>query len=159
VDLKFLFPWVLFAHVLGAIIAFGPTFAFALIGGMGGKEPQHANFATRVSAHISERLVIPLAILQGITGVLLIIVTGRDLLASGWLVVAIVLYVIAISYSLLIQKKHVGRVIELTSTPPPPDASGPPPELMSEVKSVQRGGMILGLLIVAIVFLMVVKPF
>jgi hypothetical protein len=30
---------------------------------------------------------------------------------------------------------------------------------MAEVKSVQRGGMILGLLIVAIVFLMVIKPF
>jgi hypothetical protein len=30
---------------------------------------------------------------------------------------------------------------------------------MAEVKSVQRGGIILGLLIVAIVFLMVIKPF
>ena len=158
-DLTFLFPWVLFLHVFGAILAFGPTFAFSIIGAMGGAEPQHANFATRVSERISERLVTPLAIFQGITGVLLIVLSGRDLLASGWLIVGIVLYAIALSYSLLIQKRHVARVIELTSAPPPPGASGPPPELMAEVKSVQRGGMILGLLIVAIVFLMVIKPF
>ena len=42
----------LFLHVLGAIVAFGPTFAFSFIGASGGAEPQHANFATRVS-HIA----------------------------------------------------------------------------------------------------------
>ena len=158
-DLSWLFPWVLFAHVLGAIMAFGPTFAFAIIGSMGGAEPQHANFATRASERISARLVTPLAILQGITGVLLIILSGRDLLASYWLLVGIVLYAIALYYALFIQKKHVSRVIELTSAPPPPGASGPPPELMAEVKAVQRGGIDLAILIVIIVFLMVVKPF
>ena len=74
-----LFPWLLFLHVLGAIVAFGPTFTFPIIGAMGGKEPQHANFATRVSSAISGQRVIPLAIFQGITGVGLIIVSGIDL--------------------------------------------------------------------------------
>jgi uncharacterized membrane protein len=159
VDLTWLFPWVLFAHVLGAIIAFGPTFSLAIVGAMGGAEPQHANFATRASARVSERIITPLAIFQGITGVLLIVVSGRDVMASRWLLVSIVLYLTAIFYALVIQKKHVSRVIELTSTPPPPDAAGPPPELMTEVAAVRRGGMILGTLIVVIVFLMVVKPF
>jgi len=52
-----LFPWLLFLHVLGAIVAFGPTFSFAIIGAAGGAEPQHANFATRVSHLVSSRLV------------------------------------------------------------------------------------------------------
>ena len=97
-DLAWLFPYILFLHVLGAIAAFGPTFAFPIIGAMGGKEPQHANFATRVSAAISDRLVIPLAIVQGVTGVLLILISGRDLTApsSRWLLLAIVLYAIAL---------------------------------------------------------------
>jgi uncharacterized membrane protein len=159
VDLSWLFPWVLFAHVLGAIIAFGPTFSLAVVGAMGGEEPQHANFATRASARVSDRIIAPLAIFQGITGVLLIVVSGRDVMASRWLLVSIVLYLIAISYALVIQKRHVKRVIELTSSPPPPGASGPPPELITEVGAVRRGGMLLGALIVAIVFLMVVKPF
>ncbi len=56
-----LFPWLLFLHVLGAIIAFGPTFAFPIIGAMGGKEPQHANFATRAAHLVGQRLDEPLA--------------------------------------------------------------------------------------------------
>jgi uncharacterized membrane protein len=158
VDLGFLFPWVLFLHVLGAILAFGPTFAFAIIGAMGGAEPQHANFATRVSARIGDRLVEPLAIFQGITGVLLILISGRDLMAARWLLLGIVLYVIALAYSLFVQKRDVQRIIELTSAPPPPGATGPPPGLPEVVARVQRAGMILGINLIVIVFLMVVKP-
>ena len=159
-DLTWLFPYILFAHVIGAIAAFGPVFAFPIIGAMGGLEPQHGNFATRVSATISDKLVVPLAILQGVTGVLLIVISGRDLMdpSSRWLILGIVLYAVAIGYALFIQKRHVRRIIELTSAPPPPDAKGPPAGLMEEVKAVQRGGMFLAALIVTIVFLMVVKP-
>jgi uncharacterized membrane protein len=158
VDLTPLFPWVLFLHVLGAILAFGPTFAFSIIGAMGGQEPQHANFATRVSARIGDRLVAPLAIFQGVTGVLLIVISGRDLLASRWLLLSIVLYAIALSFSLFIQRRNVQQIIEMTSAPPPAGASGPPPALREVVQRVQRGGMFTGALIVVIVFLMVVKP-
>ena len=38
---------LLFLHIGGAIVAFGPTFAFPILGPMAGKEPQHANFALR----------------------------------------------------------------------------------------------------------------
>jgi uncharacterized membrane protein len=158
VDFTALFPWVLFLHVIGAIAGFGPTFAFAIIGAMGGQEPQHANFATRVSARISDRLVEPLAIFQGVTGVALILISGRDLLASRWLLLAIVLYAIALGYSLIVQRRDVQRIIELTSAPPPPGATGPPPGLPEVVARVQRAGMILGVNLAVIVFLMVVKP-
>jgi uncharacterized membrane protein len=159
-DLAWLFPYILFLHVIGAIAAFGPVFAFPFIGAAGGREPQHANFGTRVSAMISDRLVLPLAILQGVTGVLLIIISGRALMApeSRWLLLAIVLYVIALGFALFVQRRHVRKIIELTSSPPPPDAKGPPPGLPEEVRAVQRGGMFSLLLIVTIVFLMVVKP-
>jgi hypothetical protein len=147
-------------HVLGAIVAFGPTFAFPLIGSMGGKEPQHANFATRVSYTIGERLVAPLAIFQGITGVLLILSTGRNLLDRGnwWLDIAIVLYLVALSFSILVQSRNVARIIAMTSAPPPPGASGPPPELASLIRRVKRGGMFTASLVVVIVALMVLKP-
>lgn len=157
-DLVSLFPYVLFLHVLGAILAFGPTFAFSIIGAMGGQEPQHANFATRVSARITDRLVEPLAILQGVTGVILILLAGLPVFRMPWLMVAIVIYVIAVAFSLGVQRKRVYRIVELTSAPPPPGASGPPPELLATIKQVQQGGMFLGLAVIVIVFLMVVKP-
>ena len=40
----------LFLHVGAAIIAFGPTFAFPVIGGMAAKEPMHGNFAIRAES-------------------------------------------------------------------------------------------------------------
>jgi uncharacterized membrane protein len=160
-DLASLFPYILFLHVLGAIAAFGPAFAFPIMGAMSGKEPQHANYQTRVSAAVSDRLVIPLAIVQGVTGVLLILISGRDLTAptSRWLLLAIVLYLFTLWYALFVQRRHVRNIIDLTSAPPPPDAKGPPPGLPAEVAAVQRGGMILTVMIVVIVFLMVVKPY
>ena len=152
------FAVFLFLHVMGAIVAFGPTFSFPIIGAMGGKEPQHANFATRVTETIVEQRVLPLAIFQGITGVALILVTGINLLATRWLLIGIVLYLIVLGYNIFIGTPTVKKIIDMTSTPPPPGASGPPPELLAAIQKVQRGGMFSGLMIVLIVILMVIKP-
>lgn len=159
-DLGQLFPFILFLHVMGAILAFGPTFAFSIMGSMAGKEPQHANFSARQTAAISNRLVYPLVIFQGITGLLLIASGKIDVAAKPWLMIGILLYLIALIYGLTIQRAALHHVIEMTSTPPPPGTppGPPPPALMAEIKKVQRGGMLLGTLIVIIVFLMVVKP-
>ena len=151
------FPFLLFLHVLGAILAFGPTFAFSIMGAMAGREPQHANFSARQIAAIDSKLVYPLAIFQGITGLLLILSGKIDILSKVWLEIGIVLYAIALTYSLTVQRNALHHVIELTSTPPAP-GSPPSPEIPATVKKIQRGGMFLGLMIVVIVFLMAVKP-
>ena len=165
-----LFPWLLFAHIFGAIIAFGASFStFPLLGAMSGSEPAHANFGSRFGHAISTKIVRPLAILQGLTGVGLILVTGIDLTKNLWLDVAIVLYLIALGYALFVQIPVGERLVELTSGGPPTSAAGaapasaapagPPPELIATATRARQGGMLLGLLITAIVFLMVVKPF
>lgn len=158
--MEWLFPYLLFLHVLGAIVAFGPTFAFSFIGAAGGAEPQHSNFATRVSHLISSRLVYPIGITLPITGALMMGVMRINPFdrAYWWLALAIVLYIIAYGYSFFVQRKVVDQVIEMTSAPPPPGASGPPPALMALVKRIQQGGMAMGVLLVIIIFLMVVKP-
>ena len=160
-----LFTILLFLHILGAIAAFGPSFgAFPILGAMGGKEPMHGNFALRVTEAVAKRVTWPLALLQGITGVALVIVGNVDLTKSLWLDVAIVLYIAALALSYFRQTPTMLKLIEMTSTPPPPPApgaapSGPPPAMLALVKQAQQGGMILGLLVVVIVFLMVTKPF
>ncbi len=156
-----LFELLLFLHVLGAIIAFGPTFAMSVIGGMGGKEPMHANFATRVSEALAKQRITPLAIVQGVTGVGLIVTGGVDLGKAVWLQAGILLWVTVLGYGTAVQTPAVRRLIELTSGGPPPAGAapaGPPPEVLAAVGKVQRGGMLLAGLITVIVFLMVVKP-
>jgi hypothetical protein len=150
-------PFLLFLHVMGAILAFGPTFAYSIMGAMSGREPQHANFSARQVAAIGNKLVYPLAIFQGITGVLLIVAAQIDVKAAPWLTIGIVLYAIALTYALTVQRNALHHLIDLTSTPPAP-GTPPSPEIPATVKKVQRGGIFLGVLIVVIVFLMVVKP-
>jgi uncharacterized membrane protein len=158
--MQWLFPWLLLLHVLGAVVAFGPTFSFPLIGAMAGSEPQHANFATRITYAVSDRLVIPVALTMPITGAGIILVNGINLAAPQyrWLGAAIIVYVVIVTYSVLVQRRTVGRLIALTSAPPPAGASGPPPEVPALVRRIQRGGMFTAAGIVLILFLMVVKP-
>jgi uncharacterized membrane protein len=149
----------LFLHVMGAIIAFGPTYSFPLIGGLAAKEPQHANFAARVSDRIADMRVVPLAVVQGITGLVLIYLTGFNPFTQLWLGAGIVIYVIALSYALFIQRPVSKQVVALSGTPPPPGAApGPPPELAAAIRKAQQGGMFLGIMILLIVILMVTKP-
>ena len=160
-----LVPWFLVLHVLGAIIAFGPTYSFPLIAAMGGAEPMHGNFATRVSYAISYKRVIPVALTMPVTGIGLIWSVGLNPFSreDRWLGVGILLYVIALTYSIAVQGPAVSKIIALTASPPagaapggPP--TGPPPGLMELVGTVKRGGTLLAVLVAIIVFLMVVKP-
>lgn len=167
-------PVFLFFHVLGAIVSLGPTFAFPLIGAMGGKEPQHANFATRVSAAMTDRIVEPVVLTMPFTGLGLIWAAQIDLFAPSarWLVLGIIVYVVTLGFALLVQRPAVKRIIELTgghAGAPQPVAAGmassgpgamgvPPAELPAAIAAVQRNGMILTAGLLLLIFLMVVKP-
>lgn len=153
--MAWLFPWLLFLHVLAAIAAFGPTFAAPVVATLVAREPQHANFFARSQMLLSKRLIMPLALSLGVTGVLMVLVKGVDLTRNVWLGVAIVLYLIALGFALFVQTPNGARLVELTAAPSP---GGPPAELRTTAVAVRRGGMVLGLLVVTIVFLMVVKP-
>ena len=129
------------------------------------KSPQNFPFAAALNEYITRRIVIPGAIFQGITGVILIFIIGADLTSSAyrWLVAGIILYLIAISFSIFVQVKNAERMVHaLASMPPgPPPAGapgGPPPEVAELGKKLQQGGMFLTVLIVLIVILMVTKP-
>lgn len=153
-------------HVLGAIAVFGPSFAFPLIARHASREPQHGHFAAVVTDAIERRIVIPGAIVQGITGMALILVLGLDLTSSAWrwLIVGIVLYLVAIGYAIFVQAPASEQMVRLTAGGPPAGATsagtpaGPPPEIAATARKLQRGGMLLTVLIVVIVILMVTKP-
>jgi uncharacterized membrane protein len=123
-----LFLIFLFVHIGSAIAGFGPTLAFSFLGAMGGREPMHANFALRVSHTIGDRLVTPLAIVVGVSGVGLIWTSGRNPFTQLWLLVAIVLYLATLLFALFVQRRVVMELIAATSGPPPvmPAGAGGP---------------------------------
>jgi len=161
------FATLLFLHVGGAILAFGPTYAFLILGPMAGAEREHLNFALRFQHRVATRLVIPLALFQGVTGFLLVAWVGFELFQRGWLIVAIVLYGIALAIAFGIMLPALRVLIPATSGPPPavpPSAAGgpppgPPPHIVTARNRARMGGMINAVLVLVIVFLMVAKPF
>ena len=159
-----LFLLVLFLHIGGAILAFGPSFIQPIIGAAGAREPQHAGFAVRLGETIAHQRITPLAIWTGVTGVLLILLAGRSP-GELWLSVAILLYVFALVFSFTVATPNTRKlVVALNAGPPPPPApgapppSGPPPHIAALVAKSKRNGMLLGILVTVILLLMVFKP-
>lgn len=173
----------LYLHIGGAIVAFGPTIAFPFLAARAAKEPQHGNFVLRASEFITEKVVEPGAAFVFVMGVLLIITRGYNPLVQLWVGAAIVLFLITFAYANLVQLKTVRKMVAMTNQPPPivtdaahagdqpamagpgtpaaPGAgpAGPPPEFVALAAKAERGGQFMLLMLFAILFLMVFKPF
>ena len=152
----------LYLHIAGVIVAFGPVIAFPIIGARGASEPMHGNFTLRLSEFIANRVVEPGAVFVFLMGVGLIWARGWNPFTTFWLAVAIILFLITISFNVFVQARVVRRMIEMTSTPPPPPVegapAGPPPEFLALARRTARGGMFSLLMLATILFLMVFKP-
>lgn len=146
---------LLFLHIMGAIIAFGPTFAFPLIASSAQAAPEHMNFALKVQKRVASGLVTPLAIFQGITGLLLVWRIGFEVLKQPWLILGIVLYLTALTISFVLIYPALRTLLEASATPPPPGASGPPPHVLAAARRIRMASMTNAVLIVLIVALMI----
>jgi hypothetical protein len=174
-----LVPIFLTIHILTAIAAFGPIFIFPLIARMAAAEPQHGLFALRLTDKIEKRVTIPLALTMPVSGGLLVWSEGINLSGAHWLLTAIALYMVAVSFAVLIQVRTVDRMIELATelaAGRPALAAGPGaalataatmraagrPDPAAEMASLgaraARGGILLTILVVLIVSLMAGKP-
>jgi hypothetical protein len=152
----------LFFHIMFAIVAFGPTFVFPLVGVLAGKHPQHVWFALHLNEAIESRLVIPFALTMPVSGTALIIDRHIDLTGSKWLGSAIILYAVALGLALFHQVPMTRRLIRMTagmSAPGPgAAAAGPPPDMARILVRVRAVGMALFVLLFTIVALMIWKP-
>lgn len=151
----------LILHILSVIIAFGPTFAFGLMGSYAKRHPQHALAVAEVTHLIAQRIVVPVMVLVPFFGTALIFTGKFDLWKSEWLIIAIILFTIAFFVAILIQLPNSTRLVEaLSKLPPgpPPEGAQPPADVAAITKKLSIGGAFLGLMIVVIVILMVWRP-
>ncbi len=162
----------LFVHILLVIAAFGPTFAFPLIGVLGQRHPRHVELAVEVTEFISRRLTLPLAALVPFAGLALIYTGKHQLWQSEWLIISIVLFTLLFFYALFVQLPTGAKLLRAIQTVPPPPSGaprggaeasgaqpgGPPPEVARLAKRIQIGGMSLSLMMLTILLLMVWQP-
>jgi len=157
------FLFWLFLHILAAVLAFGPTFTFPIIGISTRRSPANAPFAFRVSERIERGLVIPIALTMLVSGTGLLISANIDLLKTPFLIVAIILYLVAVAIALGVLMPTGARLVHMTENLPavlPPDvaAAGPPPEMAALIRRQQVFGALLQGFFLVNLFLMVFKP-
>jgi uncharacterized membrane protein len=150
-----MFESLLFLHVIGAIVAFGFGFAAPVFGRMLAAGPQHAPWYLRAVKRVSDVVIVPAALSMAITGVGLV-ATGAHRFEEPWLALSLVIYIAELLATFLVQRPTLGRLIELTATPPGP--GGPPAEVPALSARLRLTGYALSAAVVVIVFLMVVKP-
>ncbi len=153
------FPVFLFAHVLAAIIAFGPTFAIPIMAAMGSKEPQVRPFIARVNLRLSTMLIIPFALSMWVSGVLLILSRGYELGPDGtrWLELAMLIYAVSSVLALVVGLPNTRRIVAIVQAGPP-GPEGPPPELVKRIRRGQLLGYLQTVLFLSVILLMVFKP-
>jgi uncharacterized membrane protein len=151
------FKALLLIHIAGAIIGFGPTFTFAILGPMAGQRPGPGGFALMegISA-IAKRLVVPVAALtQPVSGVLLILEAGwsRDFFSHEWLWIAIAIFAVMFYLAVLVNRPSIDKMIRLAK-----EGKADSPEFVAAAKLNKTLGPITTVMVLVIMFLMIWKP-
>jgi len=151
------FRILLLIHIAGAIIGFGPAFAFGVLGPLSkklGGLPALGIMEGILS--LQNKLVIPVvAFFQPVSGVLLILEGGwaQNFFSHVWLWVALILYVLMFYLAVFRARPGIAGMIGLAK-----EGKAETPEFGKLAKSQQTIGPILGVTLLVIIFLMVIKP-
>lgn len=139
-------------HVLLAIVAIGVNLTYSVWLIRASRKPEVLSFTLRGVKFLDDWLANPAYILLLVTGVAMVL-TGAWSITTPWIVISLVLYVAAVVLGLLGYTPTLRRQIELVE--------GGKGDSSDYARVDARGrilGIVLGVLVVAIVFLMVVKP-
>jgi uncharacterized membrane protein len=141
-----------FIHVLLAITAVGSNITYAAWNARGAMEPQHLAFALKGIKFLDNRVANPAYGLLLLTGLTLVVVGNWG--ARGWIAAALILFVVLIVVAVGFYSRVTTRQIQALET------AGESSPLYQRLAGQARiYGIVSGVIALAIVFLMVVKPF
>jgi uncharacterized membrane protein len=141
-----------FIHVLLAITAVGSNITYAAWNIRGAREPQHLAFALRGVQFLDNRVANPAYGLLLVTGLILVAVGNWG--ARGWIATALILFVVLIVVAIGFYSRVAKRQIQVLEK-----AGESSPEYQQLAGQARIYGIISVVIALAIVFLMVVKPF
>jgi uncharacterized membrane protein len=147
---------LLLLHVGSAIVGFGATFSFGVLGPLAAKTggPQAIGMLKGI-VKIEKTLVYPAIVIQPVTGILLIAKEGwdTDFFSHYWLWIAIVIFAAAVYVALALQTPTIEKMIEMGES-----GQAQTPEFEALGKRSGTLGPLLGVMLLVIIYLMVVKP-
>jgi uncharacterized membrane protein len=142
---------VKFIHVLLAITAVGSNITYGVWNTLAAREPANLAFTLKGISFIDRRVANPAYGLLLITGLIMVAIQGGW---QGWIVTALILFVLLIVVAVGFYSPALRQQIQVLGTEGPTSAAYKRAERQSRLY-----GTISGLIALAIVFVMVVKPF
>jgi len=150
VDLYALLKYV---HVVLAIVAVGFNASYGIWLARAAREPAHVGHVLRGIKALDDRFANPAYGLLLVTGLSMAFVGGIPLLQTRWLASALVLYAALLVVGVAVYSPTLRRQIALL------DAAGPTSaEYLAAASRGRIVGIVLAVIVLAILFLMVVKP-
>jgi uncharacterized membrane protein len=144
---------VKYIHILLAIVAVGSNMTYGIWIGRAAANPAHLEFALRGIKVIDDRVANPAYGLLLVTGLLMVVIAHDTIAGTFWLETAIGLWLLLVIVGAAAftptLRKQIAALAE--SGPTSPDYQ----RLASRATVL---GILLGVIVIAIVFLMVVKP-
>ena len=141
-----------FIHVLLAITAVGSNITYAAWNIRGAREPEHLAFALRGIKFLDRRVANPAYGLLLLTGLTLVVVGKWGL--RGWIIAGLILFVVTVVVAVGFFSRVLTRQIQVLQN----DGESSP--AYQQIAGQARiYGIVTSVLVLAIVFDMVVKPF
>lgn len=147
-----LFLIIKFLHVMFAIIAVGANATYGVWIARAARDPQHLPFAMRTIQFIDDRIANPVYGLLFISGIINVFVAGYPL-TTFWIAAAIVLYVIVVILGFGVIKPNFIAQLRILEAEGASSAA-----FRAAAARGRRFGLLVTVIVIAIVFLMVVKP-
>ncbi len=139
-------------HILAAVTALGANITYSIWRSRAAKNPENLSFTLRTVRLIDMRLANPAYMALLLLG-LIMVYLGRWRITSPWLVTAILLYVVVFLLGFFVIAPISRRQLTLVETAQPGSE-----EYRAVARRANRVGAVLVAVVVAILFLMVVKP-
>ena len=141
-----------YLHVLLAITALGSNVTYGVWNTLAAREPTHAPFALRGISFIDNRVANPSYGLLLITGLALVVVGKWGL--RGWIIAALILFALLIVVAVGFYSRVLRQQVQVIEKEGPASAAYKRLDGQSTIY-----GLVSVVIVLAIVFLMVVKPF
>ena len=142
-----------FVHVLMAILAVGFNASYAIWLRRAAKAPQHEVFALRGVKLLDDRFANPAYGALLLTGLTMVLTTRELHLTTFWIWLALILYAVTVVLAAAIYTPTLRKQIELL------EAEGSDtPRYRALARRSAVTGIVIGVIVVGIVFLMVTKP-
>lgn len=151
-SLEWLYPWLKVIHILLAIVAVGFNVSYGILIRRAAAEPEHLGHTLRTVKVLDDRFANPAYAVLFVVGLAMVFIGFPDI-SDLWILLSIGLYLVLVALGFTVYSPLLRRQIALVES-----AGSDSAEYRAAAGRGVTIGALLGVVVVAIIVLMVLKP-